>query len=143
MDVDLDRFLKAQNLVYLQAFQEIQNGQKRSHWMWYIFPQIIGLGSSDTARHYAIKDRMEAKFFLKHPVLGANLRMITRAFLDLQKCSAEDVLGPVDSLKLRSCMTLFEAVSDDETLFTAVIEKYFEGKRDSKTIAILQAFDSK
>jgi len=141
MSVNLERFLKAQNLVYLKASQEIQNGKKRSHWMWYIFPQIIGLGSSETAKYYAIGDDKEAKAFLKHPVLGTNLRVITRTFLDLQNCSAEDVFGMLDSLKLHSCMTLFEAVSDNDTLFTAVIDKYFAGKRDSKTIALLQAQD--
>ncbi len=142
MGMDLERFLKAQNLVYLQAMQEVRSGQKRSHWMWYIFPQITNLGSSDTARYYAIRDGGEAKAFLAHPVLGENLRMISKVLLGLQGYSAQDIFGTVDALKLRSCMTLFDAVSEKETIFKAVIEKYFAGKLDSKTIAILQALDS-
>ncbi|KGE12497.1 hypothetical protein DI53_3762 [Sphingobacterium deserti] len=121
MSIDLDRFLRAQNLVYLQALQEVQNGKKRSHWMWYIFPQITGLGSSDTAKQYAIRDGIEAKAFLKHPVLGSNLRMLTKTFLNLQKGSAEEVFGTLDSLKLRSSMTLFEAVSDNKTLLQRLL----------------------
>ena len=89
--------------------------------MWYIFPQITGLGSSDTAKQYAIRDGIEAKAFLKHPVLGSNLRMITKTFLNLQKGSAEEVFGTLDSLKLRSSMTLFEAVSDNKTLLQRLL----------------------
>ncbi len=107
--------------------------------MWYIFPQITALRSSDTAKQYAIRDGIEAKAFLKHPVLGSNLRMITKTFLNLQKGSAEEVFVTLNSLKLRSNMTLFKTVIDNKALFTAVINKYYRGKRNSRTIAILQA----
>ncbi len=137
MTIDLDRFLKAQNHVYLNALQEVQNGQKRSHWMWYVFPQIAGLGSSDTSKFYAIQSLKEASAFLKHPVLGENITEISNALLGLSNLSAYDIFGSPDDLKLQSSMTLFSKVKDGNEVFRKVIEKYFNGKLDQSTIDIL------
>lgn len=141
MTIDLDRFLKAQNHVYLNALQEVQNGQKRSHWMWYVFPQIAGLGSSDTSKFYAIQSLKEASAFLKHPVLGENITEISNALLGLSNLSAYDIFGSPDDLKLHSSMTLFSQVKDGNEVFMKVIEKYFNGKLDQSTIDILHDID--
>lgn len=137
MDHTLDRFLQAQEHVYSRALQEVRKGQKLSHWMWYIFPQIHGLGYSDTARYYAIRDRAEAEAYLKHPVLGSRLREITYALI-FQDCrDAQRIFGYTDSMKLRSCMTLFYAVSRD-FLFQKVLDLFFRGESDALTLEILQ-----
>ncbi|MFD2742416.1 MULTISPECIES: DUF1810 domain-containing protein [Sphingobacterium] len=141
MTIDLDRFLKAQNHVYLNALREVQNGQKRSHWMWYVFPQITGLGHSDTSRFYAIQSLKEASAFLKHPVLGENITEISNALLGLSHLSAYDIFGSPDDLKLHSSMTLFSQVKDANDVFRKVIEKYFNGKLDQSTIKILHIIE--
>ncbi|WP_166333051.1 DUF1810 domain-containing protein [Sphingobacterium chungjuense] len=141
MTIDLDRFLKAQNHVYLNALQEIQNGKKKSHWMWYVFPQIVGLGHSDTSKFYAIQNLQEASAFLKHPVLGENLKAVSNALIDLSDLSAYDIFGSPDDLKLNSCMTLFSQVTSDSDIFGQVLDKYFAGKLDQKTIDILHNID--
>lgn len=134
MAADLSRFLKAQEHDYEQALSEIRSGRKRSHWMWYIFPQIQGLGFSSTAQYYAIRDLQEAKDYLAHPVLGARLKEISSALLDLEGLSASEIFGYPDDLKLRSCMTLFRMADLDEPIFLEVLEKYYDGEPDFRTV---------
>ncbi len=135
---NLSRFLEAQEGVYSTVLAELRGGHKRSHWMWYIFPQIDGLGFSSTTRYYAIKNEEEARQYLKHPVLGARLLECAKTVLDVDGRSASEIFGPPDDLKLRSSMTLFAQVSDPDSVFARVIDKYFHGKRDDKTLALLK-----
>lgn len=135
-DYTLNRFLTAQERSYDAALAEIKAGRKRTHWMWYIFPQIAGLGMSSTAQYYSIQDRLEAEEYMAHPVLGARLLEISRALLTLESSDATAVMGYPDDLKLRSCMTLFAQVSDDP-VFEAVLDKFFGGHPDSRTLALL------
>lgn len=132
----LDRFLVAQEHSYDTALREIRAGHKRSHWMWYIFPQIAGLGMSYTAQLYSIKDIDEARSYISHPVLGARLVEISEALLKTESSDATAVMGYPDDLKLRSCMTLFAQVSDNP-VFNAVLEKFYGGKADARTLSIL------
>ena len=134
---DLSRFLKAQQYDYDQALKEIRSGRKRSHWMWYIFPQIQGLGFSSTAQYYAIRDLDEAKEYLAHPVLGARLKEISSALLELEGLSASEIFGYPDDLKLRSSMTLFRLADLDCDLFEKVLEKYYDGRPDERTVQIV------
>jgi uncharacterized protein (DUF1810 family) len=136
MAADLSRFLKAQEQDYEQALREIRSGRKRSHWMWYIFPQIQGLGFSPTAQYYAIRDLQEARDYLAHPVLGARLKEISSALLDLNGLSASEIFGYPDDLKLRSSMTLFRMADLNETVFLEVLEKYYDGKPDARTVEL-------
>lgn len=136
MAADLSRFLKAQEQDYEQALKEIRSGRKRSHWMWYIFPQIQGLGFSPTAQYYAIRDLQEARDYLAHPVLGARLKEISAALLDLDGLSASEIFGYPDDLKLRSSMTLFRLADLNEPVFLEVLEKYYDGKPDDRTVDI-------
>ena len=136
---DLARITGAQEAVYDRALAEIRSGDKRSHWMWFIFPQIDGLGFSSTARHYAIKSPEEARAFLAHPVLGARLRECAAAVLAVEGRSAFEIFGSPDDLKLKSCMTLFESVAGQASVFSQVLDKYYEGKRDTRTLEILAA----
>ena len=135
-DYTLNRFLTAQERSYDAALAEIKAGRKRTHWMWYIFPQIAGLGMSSTAQYYSIQDRLEAEEYMEHPMLGARLLEISRALLTLESSDATAVMGYPDDLKLRSCMTLFAQVSDDP-VFEAVLDKFFGGRPDSRTLALL------
>ena len=137
MQKGLERFVLAQEQSYQAALQEIRNGKKRSHWMWYVFPQIQGLGVSPTAMYYAIQDRKEAEAYLAHPVLGQRLHEICEALLALKSCDADEVFGFPDDRKLRSSMTLFYLVSGEE-LFRKVIEKFFAGELDPLTVSLLQ-----
>lgn len=136
MAADLSRFLKAQEQDYEQALREIRSGRKRSHWMWYIFPQIQGLGFSPTAQYYAIRDLQEARDYLGHPVLGARLKEISSALLDLNGLSASEIFGYPDDLKLRSSMTLFRMADLNEPVFLEVLEKYYDGKPDARTVEL-------
>ena len=136
MEADLSRFLKAQEQDYEQALREIRSGRKRSHWMWYIFPQIQGLGFSPTAQYYAIRDLQEARDYLTHPVLGARLKEISSALLDLNGLSASEIFGYPDDLKLRSSMTLFRMADLNEPVFLEVLEKYYDGKPDARTVEL-------
>ena len=121
----LERFLEAQERTYAVALQEIRNGYKESHWMWFIFPQIAGLGMSYMAEYYAIRNLEEARNYLHHPVLGQRLVEISEALLELETYDPIEVFGPIDAMKLRSCMTLFEMVNDgDSPVFRLVLEKY-------------------
>ena len=138
MDNDLERFLIAQQTYYRIALQEIKSGQKRSHWMWFIFPQIAGLGYSETARYYAIKDMGEAKAYMEDYTLSSNLIEISQALLDVDSDNATAVMGWPDNLKLKSSMTLFALAKPECEVFQKVLDKFFHGKRDQKTIEILQ-----
>ena len=132
----LDRFVSAQASVYPSALAELAAGRKRTHWMWFIFPQIAGLGSSPAAQRYAIASLDEARAYLAHPVLGPRLRECARALLAVEGKSAEKILGYPDDLKLRSSMTLFARAADDPDVFEAVLERYYDGP-DPRTLALL------
>ena len=136
MAQDLGRFTTAQASVYDQALAELHHGRKSSHWMWFVFPQIAGLGRSDTARFYAIRDAAEARAYLANPVLGPRLYEATAAVTSATG-SAEAILGGIDAIKLRSSMTLFAAVADDPTPFVAALDRFFGGMRDPATLALL------
>ncbi len=135
--LDPERFLSAQAPVYGQALAELRGGQKRSHWMWFIFPQIEGLGHSATSIHYAIKGLEEARAYLKHPVLGSRLRESAEAVYAVEGRTASEIFGFPDDLKLRSSMTLFAAAAEPESVFVRVLEKYFQGKHDERTLQLL------
>jgi uncharacterized protein (DUF1810 family) len=134
---DLDRFIDAQEPVYDRALEEIRSGRKVSHWMWFIFPQLAGLGSSDMSRRYAIASLDEARAYLAHPVLGARLRECAGLLLEGIEGSAEDILGRIDARKLRSCMTLFHRAAPEDPLFGQVLERFFGGIADDATDALL------
>ena len=138
MNNDLERFLIAQQTYYRIALQEIKSGRKRSHWMWFIFPQIAGLGYSETARYYAIKDMAEAKAYMEDYTLSSNLIEISQALLAVDSDDATAVMGWPDDLKLKSSMTLFALVKPECEVFQKVLEKFFHGEKDQKTIEILQ-----
>jgi uncharacterized protein (DUF1810 family) len=140
---DLGRFVAAQRGIYENALEELRRGAKRSHWIWFIFPQVAGLGSSTMAVRYAIKSRAEAKAYLSHPILGSRLLECTNALLRVEGKTAEEVMGQPDDLKLRSSMTLFAATSDPDSPFHAVLDRYFSGNTDLRTIEYLAAHDSK
>jgi uncharacterized protein (DUF1810 family) len=135
---DLKRFTTVQETKYETALNEIKNGRKQSHWMWFIFPQVAGLGFSETTKFYAIKDLSEASLYLEHPLLGARLIDISEALLGIEGKTANQVFGSPDDLKLRSCMTLFSLVADTNPVFDAVLKKYFSGIKDAKTIEIIR-----
>ena len=130
---DLERFIEAQKYDYDGALREIKNGQKQGHWIWYVFPQIKGLGHSYNSEFFGISCEDEAKAYLNHPILGQRLREITQALLDCGNPSASDILGYPDDLKVRSCMTLFDLVAPND-IFNSVLDKYYDGKRCEKTI---------
>jgi uncharacterized protein (DUF1810 family) len=136
---NLQRFLDAQATDYQQALAEIKAGRKRSHWMWYIFPQIQGLGFSSISQRYAIQDAREAAAYLQHPVLGARLVEISQALLGLAGSNATSIMGSPDDLKLRSSMTLFGAVPGASPVFQQVLDKFFGGAPDGKTLQLLGA----
>jgi uncharacterized protein (DUF1810 family) len=136
---NLSRFLTAQKTEYAIAFSEIKNGKKRSHWMWYIFPQIQGLGFSETSKFYAIKDLHEAEEFLHDPVLGKRLIDICNELLQLETNNAHKIFGSPDDLKLRSSMTLFSSVPAADPVFQKVLDKFFDGEKDPKTLQIIES----
>lgn len=132
----LDRFTNAQAAVYPQVLTELQQGEKRSHWMWFIFPQCAGLGRSATAQYYAIQSLDEARAYLAHPLLGARLRECVAILLGLEGRTAEDIFGHPDVLKLRSSLTLFDLISNDKR-FADALEKYYDGARDEATLRLV------
>ena len=134
---NLSRFLRAQEGDYDRALSEIRSGQKRTHWMWYIFPQLDGLAFSSTSKHYAIKSAAEARAYLGHPVLGPRLRECAEAALGVEGRSATAIFGSPDDLKLRSCATLFASVSPPGSVFDRLLEKFYGGGRDDKTLRLL------
>ena len=134
---DLDRFVQGQRESYQRALAEIKAGRKRTHWMWYIFPQVEGLGSSPTAKRYSIRSLDEARAYLAHPVLGPRLVECSEAALALPDTSAHDVFGSPDDCKLRSSATLFALVSPPGSVFERLLDKYFHGERDANTLRLL------
>lgn len=139
LDHSLERFFVAQELMYPRALEEVKNGRKVSHWIWYVFPQLKGLGHSNKSIYYGLDGIEEACAYLAHPVLGTRLREITTAVLQSNK-SADEIFGGIDTIKLRSCMTLFNEVAEDD-LFVKVLEKHFEGKKDLQALQLLSEAD--
>lgn len=138
-DFHLNRFVDAQANVYEEVLRELRIGQKDSHWMWFVFPQLKGLGHSPTADFYGMASLAEAQAYLVHPVLGVRLRECTQLVLDVEDRTALEIFDSPDNLKFRSCMTLFEACGDQPQLFTAALWKYFDGQVDERTVQLLQA----
>lgn len=134
---ELSRFIEAQSSSYAAALEELAAGQKRSHWMWFVFPQVAGLGSSSMARRYAIGSRAEAKAYVEHPLLGARLRECVDALLAVEGRSAEQIMGDPDFLKLQSSMTLFAEVAPSEPRFQRLLEKFYGGRKDQRTLSFL------
>jgi uncharacterized protein (DUF1810 family) len=134
----LERFISAQKNDYDTALAEIKNGKKRSHWMWYIFPQMEGLGLSSTSIFYGIKDLNEAERFLQHPILGGRLIEISQALLQLKSNDAYQIVGSPDDMKLQSCMTLFAALPNTNPVFVSVLDKFYGGKKDNKTLQLIK-----
>ena len=138
MDINsLERFVRAQELAYPIALQDIKKGKKRSHWMWYIFPQLRGLGMSSMAHKYGIVDLDEAKAYLEHPVLSARLYELCGELLKHKDKSAYDIFGDIDAMKLKSSMTLFALTSKEHTIFDEVLEFFFNGDRDAITLKLI------
>lgn len=140
-DHSLERFVDAQERMYDKALAEVKDGKKLSHWIWYIFPQLKGLGESYNSYFYGIDNIEEASAYLKHPILGARLREITATFLNLKGVNAQDVFGFLDAMKVRSCMTLFDEVAEDD-LYRKVIDRYYGGLADEKTLVLLSKSDA-
>ena len=138
MDHDLERFRLAQQTYYRTALREIKSGRKKSHWMWFIFPQIAGLGYSETARYYAIRNIDEARAYMEDRTLSSNLLEISQALLEVDSDDATAVMGWPDDLKLKSSMTLFAAAKPECEVFRKVLDKFFHGERDQRTIEILE-----
>ena len=134
--MNMKRFIEAQKRDYQLALSEVRAGKKQSHWIWYIFPQMYGLGRSYFAQLYGIGDREEAEAYLNHEILGKRLREITMALLEHDVCSAEEIFGDLDAMKVRSCMTLFDIVSPDD-IFDEVLNKFYDSKRCNLTIRML------
>ena len=137
MDTSLERFVRAQEHSYDAALREIRGGRKRSHWIWYIFPQLDGLGYSPTAQYYGIRDLEQAKDYMAHPVLGPRLVEISEALLALPSSDPGAVMGYPDDLKLCSSMTLFELAAPDQPVFGKVLDKFYGGRRDPLTLRLL------
>ena len=135
---DLARFVEAQGSVYEQVLAELKAGRKRSHWMWFVSPQLRGLGHSPMAERYGISGSEEARAYLSHPLLGARLLECTTLVLAIDEKSATDIFGPPDDLKLRSCMTLFEFVAPERPAFAMVLDNLFGRERDPRSLAMLQ-----
>ncbi len=137
-EYSIKRFVDAHQKSFVLALGEIRAGYKVSHWMWYIFPQIRGLGHSETAEYYAIEDLDEAKAYLQEPVLAAHMQEICEALLENESGNAEEVMGWPDDLKLRSSMTLFAAADPENKIYQRILDKFFEGKPDEKTLQLLR-----
>lgn len=138
---DLQRFVTAQRETYALALEELRRGGKRSHWMWYVFPQVAGLGFSVTAQRYAIRSRQEATAYLAHPLLGPRLAECGEALLQVKDKSATEIMGMPDDMKLRSSMTLFAAVAGAGSLFQQMLDRYFSGAADPRTLQYLEEHD--
>jgi len=139
----MSRFLKAQKDNYDQVLSEIKGGRKRSHWMWYIFPQLDGLGFSWTSKQYSIKSIEEARAYLRHPILGSRLLECSVAVIDVVGRSVAEIFGSPDDLKLRSCATLFAPLSPSGSVFHRILEKYYHGVQDDKTLHLLENLKGK
>ncbi|MGZ4969349.1 MAG: DUF1810 domain-containing protein [Methylobacter sp.] len=136
--VDLSRFTSAQESVYASVLGELRSGWKRSHWMWYIFPQIDGLGHSATSKHYAIKNIEEARQYLNHPILGKRLLECAEAVFTIKGRSISEIFGYPDNLKFKSSMTLFDYVAAPCSIFARILDKHFNGERDTLTLQLLE-----
>ena len=134
---DLQRFVGAQEGVYQQALREIRSGHKSSHWMWFVFPQLRGLGASATSRRFGISGWDETRAYLAHPTLGPRLVEVAEAVLELSNSSAYDIFGSPDDMKLKSCATLFTAFSPPGSVFERVLAQFFDGVRDERTLQLL------
>jgi uncharacterized protein (DUF1810 family) len=139
----LERFIGAQHDDYETALSEIRRGRKRSHWMWYVFPQFDGLGLSATSKHYAVKSVAEARAFLAHPVLGRRLSECAEAVLRVDGRSATEIFGAPDNMKLQSCATLFASVSPADSVFHRLLDKYFGGELDARTVRLIAPRDQR
>jgi uncharacterized protein (DUF1810 family) len=137
MPFDLERFIAAQEGVYAGALGELRGGRKTGHWIWFVFPQLVGLGRSEMSRRYGIVSLAEARAYLEHPVLGARLRECTSAVLATQGATADQIFGPLDAMKVRSSMTLFHRAAPAEPLFTEMLERFYGGRVDEATDALL------
>ncbi len=133
----LERFVSAQDACIAQVLAELRGGQKQTHWMWFVFPQLDGLGRSETAKHYGIKTRAEAEAFLAHPVLGPRLMQCCEALLSVDGRSAHEIMGSPDDLKLHSSMTLFAQLADPGSFYHRVLDRFFAGRPDARTLALL------
>jgi len=131
---DLDRFVRAQDPVIAQACAELRNGRKTSHWMWFVFPQIAGLGMSAMSQRYAISSLEEARAYLQHPVLGTRLRLCVSLLLEVEGRSAHEIFGSPDDMKLRSSLTLFEYAAPEDPIFRQALDRYFDGAEDQATL---------
>ena len=138
MDSSLERFTSAQAYDYEAALSEVRRGKKTSHWIWYVFPQLRGLGRSEMARYYGISSLKEAKAYLSDPVLGPRLVEISEVLMELKDKDADRIFGGLDAMKVRSCMTLFAEVSEENSVFHRVLEAYFHGEKDKLTIDLLK-----
>jgi len=136
---DLDRFVNAQQGIYDGVLDELRHGRKTGHWMWFVFPQIAGLGRSAMSEQYAIESLEEARAYLAHPLLGPRLRECAETVLSVQGRTAEEILGSIDAVKLRSSMTLFHRAAPDEPVYQEVLDRYHGGRPDGATDALLQA----
>jgi uncharacterized protein (DUF1810 family) len=136
---NLQRFLQAQEPVFDRVQNELNNGQKRSHWMWFIFPQFAGLGGSEMSRRFAIRSREEALAYLEHPLLGARLRTCTQEVLNIRERSVAGIFGHPDDLKFHSSMTLFAQVAADDSLFQQALNQYFHGILDDWTLSLMDS----
>jgi len=136
--MSLQRFIDAQQSDYETALSEIKRGRKQSHWMWYIFPQIQGLGFSATSKLYAIKNLKEAQAYLNHPLLGKRLKEITDGLINLPSNDAHEIFGSPDDVKLKSSMTLFASLPDADPIFESALKKFFKGEKDAKTLSIIK-----
>lgn len=138
MGFDLDRFVRAQAAVYPEVVAELRAGRKTGHWIWFIFPQLDGLGRSERSRFYAIDSLDEARAYLAHPILGPRLVECARLVTDVVDRSAPEILGPIDAVKLRSSMTLFARAAPHEPVFGAVLDRFYDGRPDPATEALLE-----
>jgi len=136
-DHDLDRFLKAQEDTYDTALDELRSGRKRSHWIWFIFPQLAGLGQSPTAQFYGIKSLEEAAAYLRHPILGGRLHECLKVLQTLEEVSADHVFGELDAMKFRSSLTLFAEADPADPIIEAALDRWFGGRKDDKTLQLL------
>lgn len=137
-DYNLERFIDAHNKFYDVAYSELKNGKKQSHWMWYIFPQIKGLGKYSTSEYYGIQSLDEAKAYINHPILSNNMIKICQVLLSLESNNPTEIFGRPDDMKLKSSMTLFSLAADDNRIFVRVLDKFYNGKLDNRTIRIVE-----
>lgn len=139
MNNDLERFVKAQETDYCRALSEIKNGYKCTHWIWYVFPVLRGLGRSSTAQYYGLCGLEEAREYIKHPVLGKRLVEISEALLNLEGLTAEQILGSTDAWKVQCCMTLFNAIAPEIDTFRLVLEHYYDGWQEKRTLRMINS----